>query len=156
MAKIRVAIVGVGNCASSLIPGIEFYRHATGGDPIPGLMHLELGGYHIADIECVAAFDVAKTKVGHDLANALVAPPNNSQSPLSLWERAGGEGPRVYQSFPVYSCAIAKYCRRGRDRPPSHRVRRPSAADSRKYQGQKRLVHAAPLHSCAGILLRLS
>ena len=78
MAKIRVAIVGVGNCASSLIQGIEFYRHAKGSDPIPGLMHLELGGYHIADIECVAAFDVARGKVGLDLADALTAPPNNT------------------------------------------------------------------------------
>jgi myo-inositol-1-phosphate synthase len=78
VAKIRMAIVGVGNCASSLIQGIEFYRHAKGTDPIPGLMHLELGGYHIADIECVAAFDVARGKVGLDLADALVAPPNNT------------------------------------------------------------------------------
>ena len=78
MAKIRVAIVGVGNCASSLVQGIEFYRHAKGTDPIPGLMHLELGGYHVADIECVAAFDVARGKVGLDLADALTAPPNNT------------------------------------------------------------------------------
>ena len=64
MAKIRVAIVGVGNCASSLIQGIEFYRGATGEAPIPGLMHLDLGGYHVGDIECVAAFDVAAEKWG--------------------------------------------------------------------------------------------
>ena len=56
MAKIRIAIVGAGNCASSLIQGIEFYR-AEGHDPIPGLMHLELGGYHLGDIDCVAAFE---------------------------------------------------------------------------------------------------
>jgi myo-inositol-1-phosphate synthase len=78
VAKIRVAIVGVGNCASSLIQGIEFYRDARGTEPIPGVMHLELGGYHIADIECVAAFDVARGKVGRDLAEALMAPPNNT------------------------------------------------------------------------------
>ena len=53
MAKIRVAIVGVGNCASSLIQGIEYYRDARGGNPIPGLMHLELGGYHLGDVEIV-------------------------------------------------------------------------------------------------------
>ena len=70
MAKIRVAIVGVGNCASSLIQGIEFYRGATGEAPIPGLMHLDLGGYHVGDIECVAAFDIARGKVGYDLAAA--------------------------------------------------------------------------------------
>ena len=78
MAKIRIAIVGAGNCASSLIQGIEFYRRAEGHDPIPGLMHLELGGYHVGDIDCVAAFDVAKGKVGRDLADALQAPPNNT------------------------------------------------------------------------------
>jgi myo-inositol-1-phosphate synthase len=78
VAKIRIAIVGAGNCASSLIQGIEFYRRAKGRDPIPGLMHLELGGYHIGDIDCVAAFDIAKGKVGRDLADALQAPPNNT------------------------------------------------------------------------------
>jgi myo-inositol-1-phosphate synthase len=78
VAKIRIAIVGAGNCASSLIQGIEFYRRAKSRDPIPGLMHLELGGYHIGDIDCVAAFDVAKGKVGEDLADALAAHPNNT------------------------------------------------------------------------------
>ncbi|MGE3784156.1 MAG: inositol-3-phosphate synthase [Alphaproteobacteria bacterium] len=78
MAKIRVAIVGVGNCASSLIQGIEFYRGVTGESPIPGLMHLDLGGYHVGDIECVAAFDIARGKVGCDLAEAILAPPNNT------------------------------------------------------------------------------
>ena len=78
MAKIRAAIVGVGNCASSLVQGVEFYRHGRGDAPIPGLMHLDLGGYHIADIEFVAAFDVAEGKVGRDLAEAIDAPPNNT------------------------------------------------------------------------------
>jgi myo-inositol-1-phosphate synthase len=78
VAKIRVAIVGVGNCASSLIQGIEFYRRATGDRPIPGLMHLDLGGYHVGDIECVAAFDIAQGKVGRDLADATLAAPNNT------------------------------------------------------------------------------
>jgi myo-inositol-1-phosphate synthase len=79
LAKIRVALIGVGNCASSLVQGVEFYRHATGTGAIPGLMHLDLGGYHIADIEFVAAFDVAQGKVGRDLADALAAPPNNTE-----------------------------------------------------------------------------
>ena len=78
MAKIRVAIVGVGNCASSLVQGIEFYRPASGKSAIPGLMHLELGGYHIGDVEVVAAFDVSREKVGRDLADAIAAPPNNT------------------------------------------------------------------------------
>ena len=79
MATIRVAVVGVGNCASSLVQGIEFYRRAKGTDPIPGLMHLEIGSYHVRDIEFVAAFDVAEGKVGRDLADAILAPPNNTE-----------------------------------------------------------------------------
>jgi len=79
VARIRVAVVGVGNCASSLVQGIEFYRRAAGRSAMPGLMHLELGGYHIADIEFVAAFDVAVGKVGRDLAEAIFAPPNNTE-----------------------------------------------------------------------------
>ena len=76
--KIRVAIVGVGNCASSLVQGIHYYRNAKQGSRIPGLMHVDLGGYHIRDIEFVAAFDVDKNKVGKDLADAIYSPPNNT------------------------------------------------------------------------------
>jgi myo-inositol-1-phosphate synthase len=79
VAKIRLAIVGVGNCASSLLQGIAYYRNATGEAAIPGVMHLDLGGYHIGDVECVAAFDVAQGKVGRDLAEAILAPPNNTR-----------------------------------------------------------------------------
>jgi myo-inositol-1-phosphate synthase len=79
VARIRVAIVGVGNCASSLVQGVEFYRRAAGGSPIPGIMHLELGGYHIGDIDFVAGFDIAKGKVGCDLAQAIYASPNNTE-----------------------------------------------------------------------------
>jgi myo-inositol-1-phosphate synthase len=79
VANIRVAVVGVGNCASSLVQGVEFYRRAAGDAPIPGIMHLELGGYHIGDIEFVAAFDIAAGKVGCDLAQAIFASPNNTE-----------------------------------------------------------------------------
>jgi myo-inositol-1-phosphate synthase len=79
VARIRVAVVGIGNCASSLIQGVEFYRRAAGHSPIPGIMHLELGGYHIGDIEFVAAFDIAVGKVGCDLAQAIFASPNNTE-----------------------------------------------------------------------------
>jgi myo-inositol-1-phosphate synthase len=79
VAKIRVAIIGVGNCASSLVQGVEFYRRAAGHSPIPGVMHLDLGGYHIGDIEFVAAFDVAAGKVGCDLAQGIFASPNNTE-----------------------------------------------------------------------------
>jgi myo-inositol-1-phosphate synthase len=76
--KVRVAIVGVGNCASSLIQGVEFYKNARDEDEVPGLMHVNLGGYHIRDIEFSAAFDVVDTKVGKDLSEAIFAFPNNT------------------------------------------------------------------------------
>lgn len=76
--KIRVAIVGVGNCASSLVQGRYYYENAKPGDRIPGLMHVELGGYHIRDIEFVAAFDIDKNKVGKDLSEAIYTKPNNT------------------------------------------------------------------------------
>jgi myo-inositol-1-phosphate synthase len=76
--KVRVAIIGVGNCASSLVQGVHFYKDAKDDDRIPGLMHVNLGGYHISDIEFSAAFDVVDTKVGLDLAEAIYAFPNNS------------------------------------------------------------------------------
>jgi myo-inositol-1-phosphate synthase len=77
-AKVRVGIVGVGNCASSLVQGIAYYRDAKGNEPIPGLMNLDLGGYHVGDIEISCAFDVAKSKVGRDVAEAIHAVPNNT------------------------------------------------------------------------------
>ncbi|MBM4420529.1 MAG: inositol-3-phosphate synthase [Chloroflexi bacterium] len=76
--KIRVAIVGVGNCASSIVQGVHYYRNAKVNDRIPGLMHVDLGGYHVSDIEFVAAFDVDRNKVGKDLADAIYAAPNNT------------------------------------------------------------------------------
>lgn len=76
--KIRVAIIGVGNCASSLVQGVHYYRNAKPGDFIPGIMHVDFGGYHISDIEFVAAFDIDQRKVGKDLSEAIFAPPNNT------------------------------------------------------------------------------
>jgi myo-inositol-1-phosphate synthase len=76
--KVRVAIIGVGNCASSLVQGVQFYRHAKAADRVPGLMHVDLGGYHIRDIEFTAAFDVVDGKVGADLSEAIFAAPNNT------------------------------------------------------------------------------
>lgn len=78
MAKIRVGIVGVGNCASSLVQGVEFYKDADPNVPIPGLMHVNFGGYHVGDVEFVAAFDVDSKKVGIDLADAIFASENNT------------------------------------------------------------------------------
>jgi myo-inositol-1-phosphate synthase len=78
MGKIRVALIGVGNCASSLVQGVKFYDSAGGSDFVPGLMHPELGGYRPSDIEFSAAFDVHAGKVGQDLAHAIFAEPNNT------------------------------------------------------------------------------
>lgn len=76
--KIRVAIIGVGNCASALVQGVEFYKNADVNDFVPGLMHVELGGYHVGDVEFSAAFDVNAAKVGRRLSDAIFAPPNNT------------------------------------------------------------------------------
>ena len=78
MGSVRVAIVGVGNCASSLVQGVEYYRKADPNDRVPGLMHVKFGDYHVADVEFVAAFDVDAKKVGSDLAEAIVASENNT------------------------------------------------------------------------------
>ena len=76
--KVRVAIVGVGNCASSLVQGVHYYRNAKETESVPGLMHVNLGGYHISDIEFVAAFDIDKEKVGRDLSDAIFRGQNNT------------------------------------------------------------------------------
>ena len=78
MGSVRVAIVGVGNCASSLIQGVEYYKDARPGDRVPGLMHVSFGPYHVRDVEFVAAFDVDAKKVGRDLAEAIGASENNT------------------------------------------------------------------------------
>src|SRR6266487_3583719 len=76
--KVRVAIIGVGNCASSFVQGVEYYKDAKADEFVPGLMHVDLGGYHIHDIEFTAAFDVVEGKVGKDLGEAIWAYPNNT------------------------------------------------------------------------------
>lgn len=78
MGKIRMAIAGIGNCASSLVQGIAYYRNAVPGEQVPGLMHVEMGGYHVSDIEVVAAFDVDAAKVGADVSKAIFASQNNT------------------------------------------------------------------------------
>jgi myo-inositol-1-phosphate synthase len=76
--NVRVALIGVGNCASSLVQGVEYYKDANPGEFVPGLMHVDLGGYHIRDIEFTAAFDVTTDKVGKDLSEAIWGHPNNT------------------------------------------------------------------------------
>ena len=78
MDKVRVAIIGVGNCSSSFVQGVEYYKKAKDTDFVPGLMHVNLGGYHIKDIEFSAAFDIDKNKVGKDLSKAIFTKPNNT------------------------------------------------------------------------------
>src|SRR5918911_91933 len=76
--KVRVALIGVGNCANSFLQGLEYYKDAPEDSFVPGLMHVNLGGYHVRDVEVVAAFDVVKGKVGEDLADAIWAHPNDT------------------------------------------------------------------------------
>ena len=78
MGSVRVAIVGVGNCAASLVQGVHYYRDADPATRVPGLMHVQFGDYHVRDIEFVAAFDVDAKKVGRDLAEAITASENNT------------------------------------------------------------------------------
>ena len=77
--QLRLGIVGVGNCASSLVQGLEYYKDARSNEPVPGLMNVEVGGYHVDDVRPVAAFDISAAKVGRDLGAALLAEPNNTQ-----------------------------------------------------------------------------
>jgi myo-inositol-1-phosphate synthase len=76
--KVRVAIIGVGNCASSFVQGVQYYRDADPSEPVPGLMHVDLGGYHVRDIEFSAAFDIDAEKVGKDLSQAIFSGQNNT------------------------------------------------------------------------------
>jgi myo-inositol-1-phosphate synthase len=78
MGSVRVAIIGVGNCAASLVQGVEYYKDADPQGFVPGLMHVQFGEYHVHDVEFVAAFDVDAKKVGQDLAAAIGASENNT------------------------------------------------------------------------------
>ena len=84
--KVRVALIGVGNCANSLLQGREYYKDAPDDQFVPGLMHVNLGGYHVRDIEFTAAFDVVKGKVGEDLADAIWAT-RTTRSSSPTWRR---------------------------------------------------------------------
>ena len=78
MGRIKAAIIGVGNCASSLVQGVYYYRKAKEGQIIPGIMHTRLGGYHINDIDFSLGIDIDRNKVGKDLAEAIYTKPNNT------------------------------------------------------------------------------
>lgn len=79
MSGIRIGIIGVGNCASSLVQGVQYYKDASPKDRVPGLMHTVLGGHHVGDLKFVCGFDIDKRKVGRDLSEAIFAPPNNAR-----------------------------------------------------------------------------
>src|SRR3954454_4915900 len=100
---IRVAVIGVGNCASSLVQGVHYYRDAREDDFIPGLMHVNLGGYHVRDIEFSADFDVDKDKVGKDLGEAIYLQPSNSSQLCDVPKR------RVTGSCGVAHCGIGQH-----------------------------------------------
>ena len=87
--KVRVAIIGVGNCASAFVQGVEYYKNADATQNVPGLMHVDLGGYHVSDIEFTAAFEINKTKVGKDLGEAIWADPNNTIKFAEMPEKLG-------------------------------------------------------------------
>nr|MDO8099020.1 inositol-3-phosphate synthase [Candidatus Njordarchaeota archaeon] len=113
--EIRVAIVGLGNCASTLIQGLTYYRNVSKHETVPGLMHPELGGYKISDIKVVAAFDVNRLKIGHDISEAIFAHPNVAErfadvEKLGVDVQAGpildGVAPHMFESFHVYGDGI--------------------------------------------------
>jgi len=114
--KIRVAIAGVGNCASSLVQGIEYYRDADPADTVPGLMHVSLGGYHVRDVEFVAAFDVDAAKVGLDLGKAIFSGQNNT-----IRFAAVGELGVTVQRGPTFD-GLGKYYRQTIEESPAEAV----------------------------------
>ncbi len=87
--KVRVAIVGVGNCASAFVQGVHYYRDADPSEQVPGLMHVDLGGYHVSDVEFTAAFDIDATKVGKDLGEAIWAGQNNTMKFAKVPKKLG-------------------------------------------------------------------
>jgi len=121
MGKIRVGIIGVGNCASSFVQGVEYYKNAKDTDFVPGLMHVTLGGYHISDIEFSAAIDIDKNKVGKDLSEAIFTRPNNtfkfSSVPLTgikvqrgmTHDGLGYYLSQIFQKAPGDAIDVAKY-----------------------------------------------
>ncbi len=94
--KVRVAIIGVGNCASAFVQGVQYYRDADPAERVPGLMHVDLGGYHVRDIEFTCAFDINATKVGKDLGEAIWADPNNT---IKFAEVPQQLGAKVYRGM---------------------------------------------------------
>ncbi len=117
MSKIRVAIAGLGNCASALVQGVHYYRNANPEDRIPGLMHVEFGDYHVRDLEFVAAFEVNKDKIGKKISEAIWVSPNNTSKFSEVPEIKGkvfpgpiedGVAPHMIESFHCYDTSQTK------------------------------------------------
>ena len=145
--KVRVAIIGVGNCANSLLQGVEYYKDASPEDAVPGLMHVDLGGYHISDIEFTAAFDVVKGKVGVDLADAIWAHPNDTIKFADV-KKTG-----VTVSRGMTHDGIGKYLVRGRrEGAGRHRRRRPHPQGDR--HGRRRQLPARRLRGSDEVVRR--
>ena len=145
MEKIRVAIAGVGNCASSLIQGVTYYRDASPGDDVPGLMHVVLGGYHVSDLEFVAAFDVDASKVGNDLGKAIDGGMNNTIkfATVPTLGVTVQRGPTMDGLNKYYRAVIEESPARPRRRDPgpARRARRgPRLVPTRRLRGRPALL----------------
>jgi len=114
--KVRVAIIGVGNCASSFVQGVQYYKNADPSEQVPGLMHVDLGGYHVRDIEFSAAFDIDAEKVGKDLSEAIFAGQNNT---LNFAGEIANLGVTVQRG--MTHDGLGKYLRRRSRRRPARR-----------------------------------
>ena len=146
--KVRVALIGVGNCASSLVQGVEYYKDADPDEFVPGLMHVDLGGYHVRDVEFTAAFDVTTDKVGKDLSEAIWAHPNNtikfSDVPKTGVTVSRGHDPRRARQVPLRDRdeGAGRDRRRGRD-PQGDRHRRRRQLPPGRLRGGDQVVHGA-------------
>ena len=117
--KVRVAIIGVGNCASSLVQGVEYYKSARANQQVPGLMHVDLGGYHIRDIEFSAAFDIDAEKVGKDLSEAIFSGQNNTIRFCEDVPHLNVPVPARHDPLTVWASTSPSGSRRRRARPPT-------------------------------------
>ena len=145
MGSVRVAIVGVGNCAASLVQGVEYYRDADPEARVPGLMHVQLGDYHVRDIEFVAAFDVDAKKVGRDLSEAIVASENNT---IKIADVPAAGCHRAARSHPRRARQVLPAGHRGVRRGAGRRRRRTARGARRRPH----LLPAGGLRGCRPVL----
>ena len=143
--KVRVAIAGVGNCASSLVQGVEYYRDADPDEDVPGLMHVGLGGYHVGDVEFVAAFDVDADKVGLDLGKAIAAGPEQHDQ-----VRRGRRARRAVQRGPTFD-GLGEFYRDTVEESPGGAGRRRAGA-ARRARRRPRELPPGRLRGCAAPL----